>query len=134
MRVDARFAKLGWTWILDRETGKPLEPVKQVKVPVSKAPEVNSWPTQPIPQGPNVIDDPKDDERERQAVRERPPDARRTPTSRSRRPPRRTASRTRSGCQFDPYDTTQYVAFPFEEMDWPASSYSPPRTRSSPAA
>ena len=34
----AEIAKLGWTWILDRETGKPLTQVKQVKVPVSKAP------------------------------------------------------------------------------------------------
>jgi quinohemoprotein ethanol dehydrogenase len=29
------------------------------------------------------------------------------------------------GCYFDPYDTTQFVVQPFEEMDWPVSSYSP---------
>jgi len=29
------------------------------------------------------------------------------------------------GCDFDPYDTTQWVVTPFENMDWPSSSYSP---------
>src|SRR5207244_12792131 len=29
------------------------------------------------------------------------------------------------GCTYSPYDTSQYVVTPFEEMDWPASSYSP---------
>jgi hypothetical protein len=29
------------------------------------------------------------------------------------------------GCYFDPYTTEQFVVAPFEEMDWPASSYDP---------
>ena len=43
------------TFILDRETGKPLLPINEVKVPVSNAPEVNSWPTQPVPKADNVL-------------------------------------------------------------------------------
>jgi quinohemoprotein ethanol dehydrogenase len=117
-------AKLGWTWILDRETGKPLQPVKQVKVPVSKSPEVNSWPTQPIPQGPNVIDDP----RMKNGSGRLCVNGHQTQTSANQ--PFATATAPdgkpyKMGCMFDPYDTTQYVAFPFEELDWPASSYSP---------
>ena len=53
----AMVAKLGWTWLLDAKTGKPLEKIDQVAVPQSTAPNVNTWPVQPIPQTPNVIDD-----------------------------------------------------------------------------
>jgi quinohemoprotein ethanol dehydrogenase len=119
----AEIAKLGWTWILDRETGKPLEEVKQVKVPVSKAPGVNSWPTQPIPVGPNVIDDPRAKDGLRLCV-----DGNQTQTS-SYVPFAKAVAPDgkpfKLGCFFDAYDTSQYVAFPFEEQDWPATSYSP---------
>ena len=37
-------SKYGMTFALDRETGKPLIPIKEVKVPVSTAPDVNSSP------------------------------------------------------------------------------------------
>ena len=43
------------TFILDRETGKPLLPIPEVKVPSAPPPEVNSWPTQPIPKADNVL-------------------------------------------------------------------------------
>jgi quinohemoprotein ethanol dehydrogenase len=120
----AEITKFGWTWILDRETGKPLVPVKEVKVPQSKAPEVNTWPTQPIPQGPNVIDDP----RMKNGSGRLCVNGHQTQTSAYK--PFSTAiapdgKRYKMGCHFDPYDTTRYTAFPFEEEDWPATSYNP---------
>src|SRR4051812_18583448 len=114
--------KLGMTFILDRETGKPLLPIPEVKVPVSTAPEVNSWPTQPVPLADNVLFN-------------------KLSTDGTRRPctdgavsqtnayvPYATATAPdgkpyKIGCAYDPYDTTQYVVTPFEMMDWPASSY-----------
>jgi quinohemoprotein ethanol dehydrogenase len=119
----AEIAKFGWTWILDRETGKPLTQVKEVKVPVSKAPGVNSWPTQPIPVGPNVIDDPRHKDGLRLCV-----DGNQTKTAAGVPFGKAIAPDGKPyklGCFFDTYDTTQYVAFPFEEQDWPATSYSP---------
>ena len=116
--------KQGMTFILDRETGKPLLPIKEEKVPVSTLPDVNSWPTQPIPLADNVLFN-------------------KLSTDGTRRPcTDGTVSQTNAytpyattvapdgqpfkiGCAYDPYDTTQYVVQPFEMMDWPASSYSP---------
>ena len=51
----AEVNKYGMTFILDRETGKPLIPVKEVPVPQNKSPDVNTWPTQPVPQTENVL-------------------------------------------------------------------------------
>ena len=49
-------AKYGWTWVLNRLTGQPLEPVVQAKVPtLPNSADVNAWPTQPIPQTPNTL-------------------------------------------------------------------------------
>jgi quinohemoprotein ethanol dehydrogenase len=117
--------KYGWTFVLDRETGKPLLPVKEVKVPVSTAKDVNSWPTQPVPQSAKVTDDPiaKDGTGRNCA------DGNQTQTNGYL--PFATATDPilqkpfKIGCVYDPYDTTQQVVEPFEEMDWPASSYSP---------
>ncbi len=111
----AMIAKLGWTWLLDAATGKPLEKIDQVSVPQSTAPSVNTWPVQPIPQTPNVIDDLK------------------MPNGQGRlcaRPQYWTQNAPdgkpfKVGCIFDPYDTSQFVVAPFEEMDWPSSSYDP---------
>jgi quinohemoprotein ethanol dehydrogenase len=119
----AEITKLGWTWILDRETGKPLEPVKEVKVPVSHAPGVNSWPTQPIPLGPNVIDDPKAADGLRLCVNgQQTQTAAYQPFATAKAPDGKPYV---MGCQFDPYTTARYTAFPFEEQDWPATSYDP---------
>jgi PQQ-dependent dehydrogenase (methanol/ethanol family) len=41
--------KSGYAFVLDRTTGKPILPVKEVSVPQLK--KANTWPTQPIPQG-----------------------------------------------------------------------------------
>ena len=114
--------KYGMTFILDRQTGKPLLPIPEVKVPQSTALDVNTWPTQPIPMADNVLGNRLDKDR-------RPcTDGNRTQTNAY--VPYATAIAPdgkpyKIGCVYDPYDTTQYVVQPFENMDWPASSYSP---------
>ena len=47
-----QFTKMGLTFILDRQTGKPVFPTPEVKVPQTTIPEEESWPTQPIPEKP----------------------------------------------------------------------------------
>jgi len=50
-RKDAvvQFTKMGFTFVLDRETGEPLFPVAEVPVPPSRIPGEEAWPTQPFP-------------------------------------------------------------------------------------
>ena len=91
--------KYGMTFILDRETGKPLLPIPEVKVPQSTAPDVNTWPTQPIPKADNVLFNRLSTDGTRRPVHGRQPSRRPTRTCRSRRRPRRTASRTRSAAR-----------------------------------
>jgi glucose dehydrogenase len=115
-------SKYGWTFILDRETGKPLTSVKETAVPQNHSPDVNTWPTQPIPQGDNVLFN-KVDKDKRPCT-----DGNVTQTNAYIPYAQATAPDGKPfkiGCVFDPYDTTQYVVQPFEMMDWPASSYSP---------
>ena len=114
--------KYGMHFILDRETGKPLLPIPEVKVPQSSALDVNTWPTQPIPLADNALGNRLD------ANRRPCTDGNRTQTNQY--VPFATAIAPdgkpfKVGCVYDPYDTTQYVVQPFEMMDWPASSYSP---------
>lgn len=114
--------KVGMTFVLDRETGKPLIPVDEVPVPQSTAPDVNTWPTQPVPRTKNVLFNPigKD------GIPCVDPNVSQTSlgilysvaTAPDGKP-------YKNGCAYDPYDTTQYVVVPFEMMDWPASSFSP---------
>jgi alcohol dehydrogenase (cytochrome c) len=113
--------KVGMTFVLDRLTGKPLIPIKEVKVPQSTAPGVNTWPTQPVSAADNVLFNPigKD------GIPCTTPDA-----VTSLGVPYATATAPdgkpyKMGCAYTPYDTNQYVVTPFEMMDWPASSYSP---------
>jgi alcohol dehydrogenase (cytochrome c) len=117
--------KYGWTFVLNRLTGKPLLPIKEVKVPTLNSPDVNAWPTQPVPQVDFVTDDPiAKDGTGRNCT-----DGNQTQTNFYQ--PFATATDPilqkpfKIGCVYDPYDTTQSVVVPFEEMDWPASSYSP---------
>ena len=114
--------KQGMTFILDRETGKPLLPIPEEKVPVSTAPEVNSWPTQPIPKADNVLFNKLDSHRR--------PCTDGNVSQTNGYVPYATATAPdgkpyKISCAYEPYDTTQYVVMPFEMMDWPASSYSP---------
>jgi quinohemoprotein ethanol dehydrogenase len=113
--------KVGMTWVIDRVTGKPLLPWKEVPVPQLKSADVNTWPTQPVPATQNVLFNPigKD------GIPCTTPDA-----VNSLGVPFATATAPdgkpyKIGCAYTPYDTTQYVVTPFEMMDWPASSYSP---------
>jgi quinoprotein glucose dehydrogenase len=45
----AQASKVGFLYVLDRETGEPLFPVEERKVPVSDVPGEQAWPTQPFP-------------------------------------------------------------------------------------
>ena len=44
-----QFTKMGFTFVLDRDTGEPLFPVTEVPVPPSRIPGEEAWPTQPFP-------------------------------------------------------------------------------------
>jgi quinoprotein glucose dehydrogenase len=50
----AQLTKQGFIFILDRETGKPIFVVEEKKVPLSKLPGEQSWPTQPFPLKPRA--------------------------------------------------------------------------------
>jgi len=45
----AQITKQGFIFLFDRETGKPLFPIEEKAVAVSKIPGEQSWPTQPFP-------------------------------------------------------------------------------------
>jgi glucose dehydrogenase len=116
--------KYGMTFVLDRETGKPLLPIKEEKVPQNTSQDVNTWPTQPIPLADNVLFNKLSSDGTRRPCT----DGNITQTNAYL--PFATATAPdgkpfKIGCTYDPYDTTQYVVQPFEMMDWPASSYSP---------
>lgn len=114
--------KWGATFTLDAETGKPLEKIKEVPVPQDKAPDVNTWPTQPVPQSDNVLFNKKN----AQGLPCTDGNISQTnayvPYAQATAPD---GKPFKIGCVFTPYDTSQYVVTPFENMDWPASSYSP---------
>lgn len=44
-----QLTKMGFTFVLDRDTGQPLFPVQDVPVPRSTMPGEEAWPTQPVP-------------------------------------------------------------------------------------
>jgi quinoprotein glucose dehydrogenase len=52
--VDAvvQATKMGYVFVLDRETGKPLFPVEERPMPASDVPGEEAWPTQPVPLAP----------------------------------------------------------------------------------
>jgi alcohol dehydrogenase (cytochrome c) len=130
----AAVAKMGWTWVLNRLTGQPLEPIKQVSVPtLPNSPDVNAWPTQPIPQTPNTLSgciagDPTSGGGANECYDQPLKNGGGRLTT---NPIRWTGLTAPDGkpynicSHFCPYDTTQYVTQPFESMDWPESSYSP---------
>jgi glucose dehydrogenase len=114
--------KYGMTFVLNRETGKPLLPIKEVPVPQDSAPDVNTWPTQPVPQSANVLFN--------KLNSSGLPCTDGTVSQTNAYVPYSTATAPdgkpfKIACVYQPYDTSQYVVTPFEMMDWPASSYSP---------
>lgn len=44
-----QLTKMGFTFVLDRDTGEPLFPVHEIPVPRSNVPGEETWPTQPFP-------------------------------------------------------------------------------------
>ncbi len=50
-KVDAvaQITKHGFVFVLNRETGEPLFPIEERKVPASRIPGEEAWPTQPFP-------------------------------------------------------------------------------------
>jgi quinoprotein glucose dehydrogenase len=53
--VVVQLTKMGFTFVLDRDTGTPLFPVEEVPVPASTVPGEAAWPTQPIPLKPRPL-------------------------------------------------------------------------------
>src|ERR1043166_8768370 len=51
----AVITKMGFVFVLDRRTGKPLFPVEERGVPQSSVPGEATWPTQPFPQKPPAL-------------------------------------------------------------------------------
>lgn len=51
----AQVTKHGFVFILDRDTGKPIYPVEERKVPASNMPGEKAWPTQPFPVKPKAF-------------------------------------------------------------------------------
>lgn len=51
VKIDAvaQTTKTGFLFVFDRETGKPLFPIEERKVPASNVPGEEAWPTQPFP-------------------------------------------------------------------------------------
>ena len=48
----AQITKSGYVFLLDRDSGEPLFPIKEVPAPPSDLPNEQSWPTQPLPTKP----------------------------------------------------------------------------------
>jgi len=51
----AQATKMGFLFLLDRETGEPIFPVEERPVPPSDVPGEQSWPTQPFPTRPQPL-------------------------------------------------------------------------------
>lgn len=51
----AQVTKMGFVFVLDRVTGKPLFPIEERAVPKSEVPGEESWPTQPFPTKPSAL-------------------------------------------------------------------------------
>lgn len=50
--VVAQATKVGFVWVFNRDTGKPLWPIEERAVPKSAMPGEETWPTQPFPTKP----------------------------------------------------------------------------------
>ena len=110
-------SKFGWNFLLDRKTGKPLVPTPEVRVPtMPNMPDVNAWPTQPIPAGMNILDFPAMPNGQGRLC------ANAQPTWQGNAP---NGKPFKLGCMFDPYGTEEFVVVPFENVEWGPSAYNP---------
>jgi quinoprotein glucose dehydrogenase len=50
--IVAQTTKQGYVYMFERNTGKPIHPIKEIPVPPSDIPGEKAWPTQPIPTWP----------------------------------------------------------------------------------
>ncbi|MCB1122167.1 MAG: PQQ-binding-like beta-propeller repeat protein, partial [Verrucomicrobiae bacterium] len=50
-----QMTKMGWMFVLDRNTGEPIFPVEERPVPASTIPGEEAWPTQPYPLRPPAL-------------------------------------------------------------------------------
>jgi len=57
-RIDAvvQLTKMGWAFVFDRVTGKPVWPIEEKPVPPSDVPGEQAWPTQPVPSRPPAFE------------------------------------------------------------------------------
>jgi quinoprotein glucose dehydrogenase len=53
--VVVQMTKMGWIFVLDRNTGEPIFPVEERPVPPSTIPGEEAWPTQPHPTKPPAL-------------------------------------------------------------------------------
>ncbi len=53
--VVVQLTKMGFTFVLDRDTGEPVFPVQELPVPRSTVPGEVAWPTQPFPLKPRPL-------------------------------------------------------------------------------
>ena len=47
--VVIQITKMGFVYVLDRDSGEPVFPVEEIDVPPSQMPDEMAWPTQPVP-------------------------------------------------------------------------------------
>lgn len=98
-------SKMGFVFILNRKTGKPLIPTPEMKVDQHNGKGLNLSPTQPIPVG---------DYFTAQCV---------LPSQWQGKGA--DGKPVKHGCAYTPVNTDQYVAIPHDEGEWMPSSYDP---------
>jgi hypothetical protein len=79
-------------------------------------PDVNAWPTQPVPQGDNVLNFPKKPNGKGILC------ANRQATWEGNAP---NGKPFKLGCMFDPYGPDEFVVMPFENIEWGPTAYNP---------
>jgi quinohemoprotein ethanol dehydrogenase len=100
-------SKMGWDFILNRKTGKPLIPTPEVKVPTGGpgTAGLNLWPTQPIPAASSTV---------ATCV---------LPSQWKQKGP--DGEPVEHGCVYTPVGFKQFVAIPHDQNEWAPSSYDP---------
>jgi alcohol dehydrogenase (cytochrome c)/quinohemoprotein ethanol dehydrogenase len=101
----AEASKMGFVFILNRKTGRPLIPTPEMKVDQTNGQGLNLWPTQPIPLGDYFTS---------QCV---------LPTQWNAPGP--DGKPVQHGCTYTPVNIDHFVAIPHDEGEWMPSSYDP---------
>jgi quinoprotein glucose dehydrogenase len=116
----AQATKQGFVFVLDRETGEPLFPVEERRVPESDVPGERSWPTQPFPTAPPPLVPQRLTEADLYA-----------PTADHREACRDKLAKLRNDGLFTPPSETGSVAYPFAAggANWSGAAWDPGRQR-----